>query len=69
MDCENLDHKILTDKVKNIGFSEKKMVSLLPHKLSLIQFIRQCILESMDHKLWSSSKVYIRTSLVFAIYK
>ena len=24
MDFENLDHKILTDKVKNIGFSEKK---------------------------------------------
>ena len=32
-------------------------------------FIGQCVFGNRDHKLWSSSRIYIRISIVFTIYR
>ena len=46
-----------------------KMVSFLPHKPSLFRFIGQCVFGSRDHKLQTSSRIYIRTFTTFVAYK
>ena len=63
------DHKILLDKMKCRGFSDKTMVSLSSHKQSYFCFVWHYLLRSSDHKLRSSPRTYIGTFVGFAIHK
>ena len=65
-----LDHKMLLDKMKCIGFldkTRKRFHSYLTTR-AFFCFIRQCVFVSRDYKLQISSGIYIKTFIAFAIY-
>ena len=66
---DTLDHKISLDKNETHRFfrQNNKRVSFLPYKQGFFHFIGQCVSGSKDHKLQSSSRICIRTFIVFAV--
>ena len=44
------------------------MMLFLPHKQSFFHLIGQCVFRSRDQKLQILSRIYIRTSIIFAVY-
>ena len=60
---ETLDEYFL-DKMRCLGFSDKTIQWFHSHLTELFGFLRQSIFGSRDHKVWSSSRIYIRTFIV-----
>ena len=46
-----------------------EMVSFLPYKQGSFRFIAKYLFGSRDHKLQSSSRIYVRIFIVFPAYK
>ena len=67
---DNLDHTISLEKMKCIDFSDKTIYSFHSYHTNRAFFISldNEFLGSRDHKPQSSSKIYMRTFIIFTIY-
>ena len=63
---DTLDHKILFDKMKPIGFSDKTTKWFHSYLINIVFFVSFDVFGAGTINCRSSSRIYIRTFIVFA---